>query len=203
MHMKFKKKYLYILLTLGMAVAFLVFTINGRGANKDNDVVNNRLILPTLTGEIEEVFTPGTEIEPGTPKQKDVKITNTGTTPLFVRVMALPKILDPNGTLLPGGIGDEITVNLSSDWQDGGDGYYYYKDIVEPGNSTPSLFTSVTLASGLGEEYDDAEFTIQVKSETITAFRYEYRNAWWDGATPTSPPLSTIDGILESLRIGV
>lgn len=200
--MKIKKKYAYILLAVGMVIAFLGYTLNGMGSSKDSDTVNNRLILPNLVGEIDETFDPNTDIEIGDSKEKDVKVANTGTAPLFVRVMVLPMIQDASGTLLPMKIGEEITVNLSANWTYGGDGYYYYRGIVQPGNSTPSLFTTVTLNSSLGDEYDDCELTMQVKSETITAFQYEYRNAWWDGATPTTSPLNTVDTELASLRIG-
>lgn len=200
--MKNKSKVMYILLTIGMVVAFLTTAIHVFGAAKNNDTVNNRLHLPNVTGKIEEDFDAPTTTKIGEQVKKDVWVKNTGTAPLFVRVMVMPLIKSTEGVVLPLGIGDDLEIDLGSDWVDGGDGFYYYKGKVEPGKKTPSLFTKVTLSDSLEDEYVGADLSIQVKSETVTTQQYEYRKAWWRGETPSASPLKEVDELLASMRNG-
>lgn len=203
--MKTKKKKLYLLLAVGLSILFTVAAINAFGASKSSDIANNRLRVPTLEGKITEKFEEKSEIKIGETREKDIKITHTekkGNAPLFVRVMVMPLLTSDEGVLLPMAIGEELTVDLGADWKDGGDGYYYYLNKLEPEQATSSLFTKVTVNNALGDDYLGAKLSIQVKSETVTTLHYEYRNAWWAGKAQTEAPLKAIDEVFESLRIG-
>lgn len=194
-----KNKKRLLLVTAGVIAVFLVLAFNAFAGSKNSDTVENRLKLPSLAGEIKEEFEPNTNITIGSSKKKDVTIANTGDADLFVRVMVLPMVESAGGKLLPAGIGAELTVDLGADWRDGQDGYYYYIKKVVPETSTASLFTEVKLADNLGKEYEEASLSIQIKSETITNFQYEYREAWWNtDQPPAGSALQEIDQALET-----
>lgn len=155
-----------------------------------------------------EDFDGITEIELGKSIEKEVLIKNTGTIKQFTRVMILPEIWTSvagdtnNKQVLPLVIGTDLVLeNLNtSDWKDGGDGYYYYiKEALKPKKSTTSLFTSIKLSNSLSDHYHDAEFTLSLKVETINCNEKAYRQAWWQGKTPTDQPLKAIDDELKSM----
>ncbi|MDA9471774.1 hypothetical protein [Enterococcus sp. 5H] len=159
----------------------------------------NLFQIGNLQTKIDEVFTEPTTILPNKPIEKKVTITNSGTVNQFVRVMLHPEVrIESKGAtqLLPSKIGNEILLDLNSaNWKLGEDGYYYYLNVLKPGksNATENLFTQVKLKSGLGQEYQQAVFSLLIKVEAINCGKYAYRDAWWQGTVPTSGALGIID----------
>jgi predicted ribosomally synthesized peptide with SipW-like signal peptide len=151
-----------------------------------------------------DVFTPPTDpIKPGgAAVDKRVSATNTGSIPGFVRVLVLPTAIGSDGkSLLPARLGSEITLGqLSGDWADGGDGYYYYLKVLPPGATAPDLFNKVSLAAGLGDAYKGATFKIEIKSEAIDTAKWNYRIGWWGtDAVPSAVSLAAVDKVLQGL----
>lgn len=69
--------------------------------------------------------------------------------PCYIRVKLVSNIQDNDGNVLRAAPLGEISLN--SDWIDGGDGCYYYKNVVEVGKSTSNLLAdgaSITLTDG-------------------------------------------------------
>lgn len=149
--------------------------------------------------KIEEVFNEPITILPDTSVEKKVSIENTGVTNQFVRVMIHPEIRVGSGKntrLLSSKIGKEVLLDLNTThWKSGEDGYYYYLNVVKPddSNTTENLFTQVKLKKGLGQEYHKASFNLLVKVEAINCGKFAYRDAWWQGSTPASGNLQSID----------
>ncbi len=183
-------------LVLGSAFAWFTQT----------DTVNNTLKTQDLpfSFEITEDFKTPERVDPSVPVPKVVNVTNTGEVPGFVRLLVLPEIVSETGELLEATPGVTFTyddLNTTS-WADGGDGYYYYLGILDPGQMTEEpLFTSVTLASGLGPEYNNAKMKIEIKLEASEAVRAKYRDGWWHNGDvpPSSTALLNIDTILKDL----
>lgn len=111
--------------------------------------------------------------------QKAPQVKNTGESPVYVRAKAV--ITD-----LPEG----VTVDLKNaynltDWEDGKDGFYYYKRILQPASNgktsmTEPLFTITTDSSGgsnvkvetdidVFDENQEATFSIEVYQEAVLA----------------------------------
>lgn len=207
--MKAKKRKWFVFY---LAVAAFITTAVGiiAYASKDsNNIVNNQLHIADFRGDIEEKdFIEKQGINPGETVSKDVKIKNNGDTGLFVRVMVFPEIASPSSdppTLLAANIGEEIMITLGTDWVDGKDGFYYYIAKVTAGSSTSSLFTTVEMASNIDISYDDADFDMQIKSETVTASSLQYRKAWWNKEVDTKPTdsnLAEIDSKLAAIVKG-
>ena len=90
----------------------------------------------------------GVYVMPGSIISKKVSVANTGGHPFWLRVK-LKNAVD-NSTLSADIL--ELDIN-TSDWIDGGDGYYYYRKTVEPGEETEKLFTQVKVAGSADNRY--------------------------------------------------
>lgn len=118
-------------------------------------------VNPLHVGEnetcIEEQYDPPTAIEAGMTYQKEVRIKNEKSIPCYVRVFAEQK--NP--------IADTY---LAADWNrtdwTKADGYYYYNDVLETGESTEPLLTTLTASKDL----DD--FSMIIYSESVQARGY-------------------------------
>lgn len=152
--------------------------------------------------DVVDEFDPPGSIVPGQSIGKKVSAKNTGNIDAFVRVMAFP-VASKDNTPLQISEGVEVTYeNLNTtNWKDGGDGYYYYLGILEPGAEAEPLFTGVnlTLDDAATETYQAATFDIVVKTEAADGRNNEYRLSWWGSNDPqAADPLKTIDTTLQT-----
>lgn len=159
--------------------AFLSGTDKGR--------VNRFLPAPCSDTAITETFTPITvslEDMSNSTVNKTVKITNSGNVPCYVRVSVEFSNSDFNASLRNSSLSEDSIVGAGTDWVSGDDGYYYYKNIVDPGSSTSVLFDKVVFGN-INKKYlkhvDD--FTIYVSQESISSFHggsefKDYKAAW-------------------------
>lgn len=180
----------------------------------DSDQKTNDLQVANLKGEITEKFTPPTKedpIQPGDTYPKEVTVTNTSNASFFVRVLVIPEIQGEEvvtngkttpGVLLPGEIGKEIIVDLDKNWVQGEDGFYYYLKKVSEKEVTTPVFTKVKLDKTYDPDYEKATMKIALKSETVTTAGSNYRNAWWQGQTPTATNLKKVDSELQKIAGG-
>lgn len=188
---------------------------------KDKDQERNDFAFADLRVEVDE---PGwTDLEgfdSEEPIDKEVIIKNTGTQPILVRVMLLPSILKeaeeageaplllPSSYTYEGETTQENSDDKSilkfelntTDWKDGGDGYFYYLDyipVADPPTDRLTLLKTVqlikeNLPEGLRSDYDGARLTIDVKAEAIGLSKWAYQDAFWQGTEPTDSPLADI-----------
>ncbi len=74
---------------------------------------------------------------------KDIKITNTGDVDCFVRVKVFA--------------GSQFTLEIGGNgWTSGADGYWYYKDPIEVGAMTESLFAKIQIPEEFAEDFNVA-----------------------------------------------
>lgn len=159
--------------------------------------------------------------------EKRVGAQNVGDVAAFVRLLVLPVFQNEDGDLLPAVLGKqgdpgvnvivtdfnlaEWDVPLSAwkngDWADGGDGYYYYLNRLNPGTSTEALnkdlFKHLRLVDPAPAGYENAQLIVEVKCEAVEV--NDYRDGWWGltaNTAPSNPPFSDtivrIDGRLQS-----
>lgn len=155
--MKHKKKWLAVLVLLGSILALLPFSTAylSHVETKDNLItIGNNDIM------IEEDFTPPKEWQPNTTYKKDVKIRNTGTVPCFIRVYAVISDTD-----VPAGLNID-----TKNWTKHSDGYWYHSSIIDPGASTPSLFTKVMIQDASTEQLKT--FDVIIYAESVQAEGY-------------------------------
>ena len=95
--------------------------------------------------EINEVFEPPARLNDGDEIQKEVTVTNTGRTDCAVRLFIKPNDME---------IMNHIAIDFNmEDWHDGQDGYYYYKGILAPGQTTEALFSEVSIQSAAVQQF--------------------------------------------------
>ena len=128
---------LIICLAVGGTVAFIV---------TQTQAVKNTFTPSDVKVDIQEVFQGN--------KKSSITVLNVDDTdkedvPCYIRVKLVSNIQDNDGNVLRAAPLGEIS--LGNDWIDGGDGCYYYKNVVEVGKSTSNLLAegaSITLTDG-------------------------------------------------------
>ena len=150
--------------------------------------IDNPFETKKYGGSTVEKFTPEKDWEPGEKVTKEVKATNTGDYPLAVRVKfdekwvrngetTAYKTADSSMTgFFPASDANVTTVSdvykelsQSADWELK-DGYFYYKKVLQPGQSTDELLKSVTLCkdANMGT-YDNKTYYIMNTSDQTPA----------------------------------
>ena len=109
----------------------------------------NSATLGTSGATFTEQFVSPTNWKPCDTQPKTVTATNTGTKPINVRVTYEDYWINQNGSSLPlvhGGV-QVAVINFAnqSDWElNQDDGWYYYKNPLQPGQTTSSFMASAT-----------------------------------------------------------
>jgi hypothetical protein len=131
---------------------------------------------PTLDGELVEIYDPPATVEPGMTIQKIVNVQNVGETDMLIRVKVTKEwgsSRDEDGVLIEDPTLDTDDIEIEFDdtyWTDGGDGYFYYKDILKTGEITVQpLFDSFHLKEDMGNEYKNKLADVVVSLECIQA----------------------------------
>ena len=105
-----------------------------------------------------------TGVMPNTTVTKIAEIRNTGASDAWVRVKVEKNIrLQGDGTPDTGLV--ELKLN-TVDWTEK-DGYYYYNKILKPGEVTAPIFTAVSFAADMGDEYLNAAATVDVFAQAV------------------------------------
>ena len=111
-----------------------------------------------------EPFEDRTGIMPGTEVTKIVEISNTGTAPVWVRAQVQLDVCGADEESLPP---EYVSLDFNeTDWTYS-DGYYYYNRALAPGETTVPLFTTVTFAPEMGNEYQNATATVDVFAQAV------------------------------------
>lgn len=129
-------------------------------------ILNDDTINPE-TEELEPFPVEGFDlIMPGDVIDKIVSVTNDGDNPIWVRIRLDRSILlagetaDVDFNVLGLDLNDE-------DWTEGADGWFYYNEVLAPGETTENLFTQVTFPTSLGNEFMNAEVEIDVLAQGV------------------------------------
>ena len=128
---------LIICLAVGGTVAFIV---------TQTQAVKNTFTPADVEVDIQEVFQDNTK---SSITVLNVDDADKEDVPCYIRVKLVSNIQDNDGNVLKAAPLGKIS--LGNDWIDGGDGCYYYKNVVEVGQSTSNLLAdgaSITLTDG-------------------------------------------------------
>ena len=135
----------------------------------------NNLVADTMNASIKETFTQGTPPTGEVPKA--VAFKNDSSCASFLRIAYSETWTSGSGTdavILSNKVNgtDVATKNFNwTDWQDGGDGWYYYKKVLEPGKSSSQLLDKVTFPEYTGDlaDYADADYQLYFRMELLQA----------------------------------
>lgn len=144
--------------------------------------MNNQVRTPTVKVNIEEEISRSPA---DGKKKKEVKFTNTGTADVFVRIAyaEMWTYQDPDSgevTVLPNktngtGIAAINWISDSAwdrDWVNGGDGWYYYRHVLQPKAATAEVMTSVTFPKSdkyPDPRYAEADYQLHFQVEAVQA----------------------------------
>jgi predicted ribosomally synthesized peptide with SipW-like signal peptide len=165
-----KKKSLLIsalVLVLAMAVfGTLAFFTAEDDATNIITMGNIKILLidDTLDDEEEPVPFPeaGVPAMPGTTVDKIVQVKNVGDNPAYVRVKLTPALAP-----VVEGFGGLITFAAdTANWEKIGD-WYHYKYVLAKGDTTPALITQVVFSNTMGNDYQDAVYTLLVEAQGV------------------------------------
>ena len=104
-------------------------------------------------------------------------VQNTGTAQAYIRASYAVNWRDGEGKIAaaaPEGYSCDLDENQGA-WVDGGDGYFYYPDPVDPGGETPSLLT----CSVLCPENPEYTLSVEVVAEAIQSDPAEAAEEAW------------------------
>ena len=133
------------------------------------------LIEMSDQGGVEVPFQNYVRIVPSLQVSKIVRIKNSGTLPMMVRVK-IDVTIDKDESKLPDNWRSLITCNFDLDneetgnvgtWMLGEDGYYYYILPLEAGKVTTPLFDTITFSSNMGNEFTNSKIEFTVYCEAI------------------------------------
>ena len=140
--------FLLCMMLVGVTAGFLIST----------DSVTNRLSCGYNTAEIVENYVPLSSFAKGEEVTKEVKVRNEGSVPCYVRVFA--EISRPEAR-------EAVDVDYStSDWSKMSDGYYYYSRVLNAGEESSPLFTTLTAKENV------SDFEMICYSESVQAYGF-------------------------------
>ena len=160
---------------ISLLLALSVITAVTYSFYVDKDEVTNNMAMGIQEGDIVEEFDG---------YKKKVFVQNTGTTPILVRANARMVCTNESIVLNPNKIAT-AEYNLT-DWMDGGDGWYYYKKILQPKETSEILVYITTYTQDIPEDektlYDGAQLDVPVNMEYYKALNdgteYAHEIAW-------------------------
>lgn len=107
-------------------------------------------------------------ILPGRQVTKIPEVVNSGENPVFVRIKLtkaitwLDEVENPDEVDL-----DKVTLDLNeTDWVEQ-DGYYYYRKVLLPGETTEPLFTTVSFDVTMGNVFQNAQISIDITAQAV------------------------------------
>lgn len=185
---------LVILAALTAAGTLAYYTDSARTHNVITSGKVNIALLEWADEARTKPFKDKQGVMPGTKVTKIVEVKNTGTGAAFVRLRVETEVLSAEGQKM-GPKHVHLDFN-QTDWiyQDG---YYYYARSLKPGETTVPLFTAVTFAAEMGNQYQNATAHVKVSAYAVQSANNgdDPLNAegWPSDALPepTAPPEPT------------
>jgi|GEM_PF-1851542 len=118
---------------------------------------------------------------PGAVIADPLTVTNDGTIDAYVRVKVKKAWLadgTPREDLDTALIGLDLNAAAGADWYDGGDGWYYYRHVLAPGERTSALFGNITVSTKVDNAYAGCTLRVCGFSESIQATAHAARDLW-------------------------
>ena len=111
-------------------------------------------------------FQDKTGVMPGTKVTKIVEVKNTGTGAAFLRLYVEKNVYGADQKPMKS---DPVSLDFDNEeWTySESEGYYYYNRPLEPGKTTEPLFTAVTFAAEMGNEYQNATAHVKVSAYAV------------------------------------
>ena len=136
------------------------------------DKATNVIVAGNIKIELQELAIPdgggdpvpfedAVDVLPGYAVSKIVQVKNKGSQAAWVRISVDKALALAEGVT---GVADVslVSFNLNAEYWKEKDGFYYYKDMLNPGETTKPLFTVVRFSPKMGDMYQQSKATIHV-----------------------------------------
>lgn len=124
---------------------------------------NLQFIIHELTDQGTPFPEEGVYIVPGDVVSKEVSIENDCAHPFYLRVKLVYGVDAEELSAA-----DRFKLNIDDTYWELHDGWYYYKGIVNPGETTPNVFSHVEIVgSGMDNSYLGHTLTLTVKAQAV------------------------------------
>lgn len=112
-----------------------------------------------------------TGVMPGTTVTKIVDVKNTGASDAWVRVKVEKNIELGQGTEIPGVDNPQeelVALDINTqDWQKDTDGFYRYKSVLKPGETTTPILRSVEFKPAMDNVYQNAQISVDISAQAV------------------------------------
>ena len=144
------------------------------GAWRATGTTTNYISTAKYGSVIVNEFKPPKTIKPDTYIEDVVNVKNVGETPVLVRVKFNRGFANKDLK------GDNILLDLDlKNWYDGGDGYYYYKGILDKNETTKHpILKGFTLNSVVEDDYKSQKGNIEATAESIQYYGDFLKEVW-------------------------
>lgn len=163
-----KKK---ILVCAFIAICLSVLAYSSLAYFTYEDKATNVITMGNIKIELQQLRdgspTPNNEeivILPGLNVEKTVQIKNVGDYDAWIRISVSEAIELANGTKTDNN-GNLIGYDFNTESWIEKDGYYYYTSILAPGKTTEPLFTTISFADQMGNEYQESKAYVNLSAE--------------------------------------
>ena len=131
----------------------------------------NVVTMGNVQIKLNDAYTDPGIVMPGAAVPQTVSVTNTGSSPAYVRVkVGRCWTRNPGGAAALGGTDPgliEIAVSHPDDWVLSSDGYYYYQRILGPSQTSSALFDHYTLAPATDNNYAGLSGRIDLSAQAV------------------------------------
>ncbi len=161
-----KRKLILAMFLCGMFCGTAVIT---HAYLTDHEQAVNELSVADNTIRIEEKYEPPEHVIPGTVITKAPRIVNDSEVSVYVRMSVRFSDSAAEAFCEP--------LAISKSWQYREDGYYYYTNALEPGQTSDALFEQVVIRKDVTED-ELVPFDILVYAESVQVHETEEKDAW-------------------------
>lgn len=152
-----------MVLLLGAVVFAAVMIMRVTSDVSRSRITASNVEIKVLMEETEgqELTSDETTIKPEDTVSRIAKVKNTGDQPAWVRVKTSIVVGGETVAYKDNGYLELKEIN-SDDWAEGDDGYWYYKEILEPGATSTALFKSIDILD-VGTDFDGANLKVDAE----------------------------------------
>lgn len=177
--MNAKKKILSLALAASLAAVAIVGSSLAYFTDKEQKdnvlTIGNVDITLTEPGWDAEGSKDAPDAYPGEPLRKDPTVKNEGKNPAFVRIKVEGLDCLGEGNMITYRT-DYVDDTLGENWVNGEDGYFYYTQVLEVGETTDALFDQIVIPTTVTNGFDGS-YDVVVKAEAVQA---QGAKAKWD-----------------------
>lgn len=163
---------LVLILSVAAAGTYAYLTAQGMAHN----VITAGNISVTLHDEgkngdawedFNELYPTGASVMPGVTVDKRVYVENVGQNPCYVRVKLTPSATKDGEPLTTEGQFQLDLERYADSWTLDSEGFYRYNELLQPGEKTEMLLSSVTFDEKMGNAYMNSRFDIVVDVQAV------------------------------------